>query len=147
MPTIKFKKLHPRAVLPEYQTLSAAGGDLRAVKDIDIPPGQRRLINLGFAVSFPQGYEIQIRPRSGLALKYGVTVLNSPGTVDCDYRGEMKVLLINHGSEMFYVIKGDRVAQMVVNSIWDGQNIIFEEVEELPESDRGSGGFGSTGRI
>jgi len=146
MLTIRFKKLHPDAVLPEYKTRTAAGGDLRSIEDVDIPSGQWKLIRLGFAVSFLEGYEIQIRPRSGLALNHGVTVLNSPGTVDCDYRGEMKVLLINHGPEVFYVSKGDRIAQMVVNTIWDKQNVSFEEVAELDTTGREAGGFGSTGR-
>ena len=144
---VQFKRLHGDAVVPEYKTPGSAGGDLRSVEDTDIPPGEWRLIGLGFAVSFPQGYEIQIRPRSGLALKYGVTVLNSPGTVDCDYRGEMKVLLINHGSETFHVSKGDRIAQMVVNRIYDRMNVFFKEVEELDMTDRGTGGYGSTGRM
>lgn len=144
---IEFKRLHPAASLPEYKTPGAAGGDLRAVEDIDISPGQWELVRLGFAVSFPQGYEIQIRPRSGLALKHGVTVLNSPGTVDCDYRGEMMVMLINHGPDVFHVSQGDRVAQMVVKRVYDRMNVFFKEVDELQESDRGAGGFGSTGRI
>ena len=146
MITIKFKKLHPEAVLPEYKTLSAAGGDLRSVEDLVIPSKEWQLVRLGFAVSFPQGYEIQVRPRSGLALNHGITILNSPGTVDCDYRGEMKVNLINHGPNAFFISKGDRIAQMVVNSIRDKMNVTFEEVEELDKTARGEGGFGSTGR-
>ncbi len=146
MVTIYFKRLHPDAVLPDYKTQVSAGGDLRAINNIDIPPGEWRLLPLGFGVSFAQGYEIQIRPRSGLALNHGVTVLNSPGTIDCDYRGEVKVILINHGSKVFYVSKGDRIAQMVVSTIWDNMNINFEEVEDLNKTTRGAGGFGSTGR-
>ena len=143
MHTVKIQKLHPDAVIPGYQTLGSAGADLVSVHDIDIHPGKVGVVSLGFSVSFPPGYEIQVRPRSGLAANYAVTVVNTPGTVDSDYRGPMKVLLINHGDKVFRVSKGDRVAQMVLNEICRAH---FEEIEMLDVTDRGTGGFGSTGR-
>ncbi len=143
MHTVKIQKLHPDAVIPEYQTLGSAGADLVSVQDVDIQPGKVRAINVGFSVAFPPGYEIQIRPRSGLAAHYAVTVVNTPGTVDSDYRGPMKVLLINHGDKVFRVNKGDRIAQMVLNEVCRAH---FEELEMLDETERGTGGFGSTGR-
>ena len=142
MQTIKILKLHPDAVIPEYKTLGSAGADLVSVQDIDIQPRKVGIVDLGFSVSFPPGYEIQIRPRSGLAAAFAVTVVNTPGTIDSDYRGPMKVLLINHGDEVFEVRKGDRVAQMVLNEIHQAR---FQELEELDTTERGQGGFGSTG--
>ena len=142
-PTIKIQKLHPDAVVPEYKTLGSSGADLVAVHDLDIPSGKVGVVDLGFSVSFPFGYEIQIRPRSGLAAKFAVTVVNTPGTVDSDYRGPMKVLLINHGNKVFRVCKGDRVAQMVFNEV---RRAHFKEIKMLDETERGEGGFGSTGR-
>ena len=141
--TVKIKKLHPDAILPRYQTLGSAGADLVSVQNLDIQPGKVGVVDLGFSVSFPPNYEIQIRPRSGLAAKHAVTVVNAPGTVDSDYRGPMKVPLINHGSKVFKVCKGDRVAQMVLNEISHGD---FVEVGDLDVTERGEGGFGSTGR-
>jgi len=130
--------------LPSRYSPLAAGFDLCAnVSDtVVINPMERVLVPTGIQIALPVGYEAQIRPRSGLALKHGVTVLNTPGTVDADYRGELKVLLVNLGSEAFCVNRGDRIAQMVVGTV---EMIRFDEVNELPESERGSGGYGSTG--
>lgn len=139
---ILFKKLHPDAVVPEYKTPGAAGADLYSVEDIDVPAGQIRAVKLGFSVAIPQGYEIQVRPRSGLALNHMVTVLNSPGTIDSDYRGEVKVLLANLSQSTFRVSQGDRVAQAVVCAVPSAEYVV---VPELDETSRGSGGFGSTG--
>lgn len=143
MPTIKIQKLHPNAVVPEYKTLGSSGADLVSVHDLDIQPGKVGIVSLGFSVSFPPGYEIQVRPRSGLAAKHAITVLNAPGTVDSDYRGPMTVLLINHGNQVFHVYKGDRIAQMIFAEVCHAH---FEEFEVLDETERGEGGFGSTGR-
>ena len=128
--------------LPAYATAGAAGMDVVAAEDCTVPPGARHAVATGFALAIPQGYEIQVRPRSGLALKHGITVPNTPGTVDSDYRGELKVILINHGSEDFAVARGDRIAQLVLAPVTQA---VWSEVEELDETDRGSGGFGSTG--
>jgi len=130
--------------LPKYMSLQAAGMDLTAnVKDtLVIPPGKYKIIPTGIMIALSSGYEAQVRPRSGLALKHGITVLNSPGTIDADYRGEISVLLINFGEEPFAVKRGDRICQLVINKIEQPEII---EVEELPASDRGKGGFGSTG--
>lgn len=133
--------------LPEYQTPQAAGMDLMAAlaKDetIFLPMGERALVPTGLAMQIPPGYEGQIRPRSGLALNYGVTVLNSPGTIDADYRGEVKVLLVNLGLDTFTIERGTRIAQLVINQVARGS---FEVVTALEDSVRGNGGFGSTGR-
>ena len=130
--------------LPKYQTDGSAGIDLPAAIEgsASIDPGARLLIPTGFAFSIPRNYEGQIRSRSGLALKYGVTVLNSPGTIDPDYRGEVSVLLINQGSKTFFFERGDRIAQMVFTKI---EQVKFQEVKALDKSDRGLGGYGSTG--
>lgn len=132
------------AKLPCYQTAGAAGADICAFveEDILIKSGERKMIPTGLSFSIPVGYEIQVRPRSGLAAKNGVTVLNTPGTVDSDYRGEVKVILFNSGSEDFIVHNGDRIAQIVVAPVTIGN---FVEVDSLDETERGSGGFGSTG--
>jgi len=140
---IRIKKLYPDVEIPKYQTSGAVGFDLRAVESISIPSGEARLIGTGLAVELPSGYELQIRPRSGLALKHSITVLNSPGTVDSDYRGEIKVILINHGKSDFQISKGDRIAQAVVNRV---EIVDIVEVEKLSETQRGDKGFGSTGR-
>ena len=131
--------------LPAYQTPEAAGLDLyAAVKEpVILMPGDRSLIPTGIALALPVGLEAQLRPRSGLALKYGLTLLNSPGTVDSDYRGEIMVLLINHGSKPVTISRGERIAQCVLNAII---RVAIEEVEELPSTRRGSGGFGHTGQ-
>jgi len=130
--------------LPAYATDHAAGLDLLAAvsERLEIAPGQRQLVPTGISIALPAGYEAQIRPRSGLALKHGVTLLNSPGTIDADYRGEIGVILINHGTATFTVARGDRIAQLVVAPV---SRLAWQEVAELPASTRGIGGFGSTG--
>ncbi len=139
-----FTKLTEGASLPEYKTEGSAGADLKAFLDetIILKPLERRLIPTGLAVELPQGFELQVRPRSGLALKYGVTVLNTPGTVDSDYRGELSVLLVNFGSEDFKIQNGDRIAQAVISSVVQAD---FIEKNELSKTLRGAGGYGSTG--
>lgn len=129
--------------LPEYATPASAGVDLRASEGRVIQPGERALIPTGLRVALPEGYEAQIRPRSGLALKHGITLPNSPGTIDADYRGEIGVILMNLGSEPFIVEPGDRIAQMVVAPV---TRVVWEEAGELDATPRGEGGFGSTGR-
>lgn len=133
------------AVVPEYKTAGAAGADICALlsEPVIIKKGERAMIPTGLFFAIPHGYEIQVRPRSGLAAKNGVTVLNTPGTIDSDYRGEVKVILINLGSEDFEVKNGDRIAQIVVSPV---TICSFERVSELDETERGSGGFGSTGK-
>ena len=144
--TINIKRLpHSEGIpLPKYQTDGSAGIDLPAAIEgsASIYPGARLLIPTGFAFSIPRTYEGQVRPRSGLALKYGVTVLNSPGTIDSDYRGEVSVLLINQGSETFFLERGDRIAQIVFTKV---EQVNFQEVKALDKSGRGLGGYGSTG--
>ena len=131
--------------LPAYESEGSAGADLRAAVTgpLTIPPGGTAMVPTGLKVALPQGYEMQVRPRSGLAAKHAVTVLNSPGTVDADYRGEVKVILINHGQEPFVIERGDRIAQAVVAPVTPAE---YAEAETLPDSVRGEGGFGSTGR-
>ena len=128
--------------LPAYATERSAGADLLAADTATLEPGERRLIPTGLRIALPEGCEAQIRPRSGLALRHGVTVLNSPGTIDADYRGEIGVLLINHGAERFTVERGMRIAQLVVARV---ERIAFAVADALPPSGRGAGGFGSTG--
>jgi dUTP pyrophosphatase len=132
--------------LPAYETAGSAGMDIRAAVPADKPlvikPGKRALVPTGFVFEIPPGYEVQVRPRSGLALKNGVTCLNTPGTVDSDYRGEVQVLLINHGQAPFVIKRGDRIAQMVVAPV---TQIAWNVVEQLDQTERGSGGYGSTG--
>lgn len=128
--------------LPAYETAGAAGMDLRAAEAATLKPGGRALIPTGFAIALPGGYEAQVRPRSGLAVKHGVTVLNAPGTIDCDYRGEIKVPLINLGDADFVIQRGDRIAQMVIAPVTRAQ---WLPVESLDDTVRGSGGFGSSG--
>jgi dUTP pyrophosphatase len=139
---IQIKKLNQKAVIPQYQTTHSAGFDLISIQDLTIKPNQRVLIDTGLAMAIEDGFELQIRPRSGLAYKNGITVLNSPGTIDSDYRGEIKVLLINHSNEEFEIKCGDRIAQAVVQKVYQAN---FETVEELDQTVRGTGGFGSTG--
>ena len=129
--------------LPAYATPHAAGMDVVAAEDFVLQPGQRHAVATGFRVAIPQGYEIQVRPRSGLALKHGISVPNAPGTVDADYRGELKVILINHGDQPFPVRRGERIAQLVPAAVTQAA---WDEVEELDDTARGEGGFGSTGR-
>jgi dUTP pyrophosphatase len=130
--------------LPSYETADAAGMDLRAAidTDVEIAPGAWHLIPTGLAIALPPGHEAQIRPRSGLALRNGISLVNSPGTIDADYRGEVGVIVINHGGEAFTVTRGMRIAQMVVAPVTQA---VWDEVSELPETERGAGGFGSTG--
>ncbi len=148
MLTVEMKQLENFAGLdmPAYETELAAGVDLRAALAEDAPltlkPGERALIPTGLAMALPAGYEAQIRPRSGLAYKHGLSVVNSPGTIDADYRGELKILLINHGQEDFIVKRGERVAQMVIAPVIQ---VNFEVTDELTETARGVGGYGSTG--
>jgi dUTP pyrophosphatase len=131
--------------LPQYQTELSAGMDIPAYieSSVTLQPGDRTLIPTGLFLEIPPGYEIQIRPRSGLALKHGITVLNSPGTVDADYRGEIKVLLINHGQEPFVISKGDRIAQMILAK---HEVISWEATSQLNTTERGDGGYGSSGK-
>ena len=140
---LKIKKLNDEAIIPKYQSELAAGFDLHSIEDYVLKKGERKLIKTGLAFEIEEGYEIQIRPRSGLAFKHGITVLNSPGTIDADYRGEIMVLLINLGEEDFEIKKGERIAQAVVAPVVQAK---FEEVEKLSETKRGVGGFGSTGK-
>jgi dUTP pyrophosphatase len=139
---LKIKKLKNEAIIPSYQTKEAAGFDLHSIEDVILNPGERKLIGTGLAFEIDYGFEVQIRPRSGLAYKKGISVLNSPGTIDSDYRGEIKILLINHSNEKFKIKKGDRIAQAVVAPVIQAEIV---EVEELSETKRGKGGFGSTG--
>jgi dUTP pyrophosphatase len=128
--------------LPAYATPGAAGMDIVSAEQLILRPGARHAVATGFAVSIPPGYEIQVRPRSGLALKHGITVPNTPGTVDSDYRGEVKVILINHSDDNFPIQRGDRIAQLVLSPVTLAR---WDEVEDLDETARGAGGFGSTG--
>ena len=129
--------------LPSYATAGAAGLDVVAAEELTLEPGERRAVATGFAIAIPEGHEVQVRPRSGLALKHGVTCLNTPGTIDHDYRGEVKVILANLGSEPFAVRRGERIAQLVPAPVLKAA---FREVEALGETERGTGGFGSTGQ-
>ncbi len=133
--------------LPAYETALSAGMDVRAAvpegEPLTLQPGARALVPTGLTIALPAGYEAQIRPRSGLALKHGITCLNTPGTIDADYRGEVKVLLINLGQEKFEIKRGERIAQIVIAPVTQGA---WEIVESLPETARGAGGFGSTGK-
>ena len=143
---IKLQKLenYSGLELPSYATISSAGMDLLSAnsEDVSINPGKRALIKTGIAIALPEGFEAQIRPRSGLALKNGITVLNSPGTIDADYRGEIGVILINHGEEVFTVTRGMRIAQMVIAK---HEVANFQIVDDLENTSRGTSGFGSTG--
>ena len=129
--------------LPRYASADAAGLDVTAAEELSLQPGQRHAVATGFAIEIPRGYEVQVRPRSGLAFKNGITCLNTPGTIDSDYRGEVKVILVNLGQEPFEIRRGERIAQLVPAPVLRAD---FIEVGELGESKRGSGGFGSTGR-
>ena len=144
MTKIQIKKLSSTVSIPKYETLGSSGMDIAAhiENNIIINPGEKALISTGFSMAIPRGYEVQIRPRSGLAAKRNITVLNTPGTIDADYRGEIKVILINLGNEKFIIEKGLRIAQMVVCPIIQAK---LEEVSELDDTVRGKGAFGSTG--
>lgn len=141
---VKLKRLpHGEGLdLPRYATNGAAGMDVLAAEDVTLAPGARHAVATGLAVAIPPGYEIQVRPRSGLALKHGIAVPNTPGTIDSDYRGELKVILINHGAEPFAIHRGDRIAQLVLAPVTLAE---WQEVAELEDTARGAGGFGSTG--
>lgn len=140
--TLKFKRIHPDAVLPAYAHPSDAGMDVRSVEELAIAPGKRALVRTGLVMMLPPLYEAQVRPRSGLALKSGITVLNTPGTIDSGYRGEVGVVLINLGQEEFKVAKGDKIAQLVIAPVTQPEIV---EASDVDETDRGEGGFGSTG--
>ena len=144
MTKIQIKKLFDEVLTPKYETPGSSGMDIAAhiEKNITINPGEKTLVSTGFSIAIPRGYEVQIRPRSGLAAKKNITVLNTPGTIDADYRGEIKVILINLGKEKFVIENGERIAQMVVCPVVRAD---LEVVKELPETERGLGGFGSTG--
>ncbi len=143
--TIRLKRLpHGEGLpLPAYATAHAAGLDVVAAESMTLAPGARHAVATGFAIAIPVGYEVQVRPRSGLALKHGITCLNSPGTIDADYRGEVKVILANLGADPFEVVRGERIAQLVPAAV---QRADFAAVADLDETARGAGGFGSTGR-
>ena len=145
MVKVLIKKLNPSVKLPRYKTNGASGMDLMAFieKPISLEPGKSCLVPTGLSVAFPEEYEIQIRPRSGLAAKNNISVLNTPGTIDSDYRGELKIILFNHSSKNFMINNNDRVAQMILAPIIKME---LEEINEHPESIRGKGGFGSTGK-
>jgi len=145
MVKVLVKKLNSKAQLPKYKTSGSSGMDLMALIEnpIKIKPQESALIATGISIAIPEGTEVQIRPRSGLAAKFSISVLNTPGTIDSDYRGEIKIILFNHGKEEFTINNNDRVAQMVLMPILKTE---FEEVEDLPETLRGSEGFGSTGK-
>lgn len=142
MTIVNFKKLTSTASVPEYKSLEAAGMDLKSDDDCEIEPGEFKLIKTGISIELPVGFEGQVRPRSGLAAKHGVTVLNTPGTIDSDYRGDVGVVLINHGKLPFAIKRGDRIAQLVIAQV---SRAIMNEAVSLSTSDRGDAGFGSTG--
>jgi dUTP pyrophosphatase len=147
-PLVKIKRLEngKDLALPSYETELAAGADVRAAIPADEPltlkPGERFMVPTGIAMALPPGWEAQMRPRSGLAAKHGIACVNAPGTIDADYRGELKVILINHGADDFVINRGDRIGQMVIAPVWQA---IYEEADELDDTARGAGGFGSTG--
>ena len=140
---VAFKRIHPDAALPAYAHDGDAGMDVRSVEDLTIPAGRRALVHTGLVMVLPPDAEAQVRPRSGLALKHGVTVLNTPGTIDAGYRGEVGVILANFGEADFTVRRGDKIAQIVVAPVTRAE---IAEVEEVDATDRGAGGFGSTGK-
>lgn len=143
-PKLLIKRLHPDAVIPDYRTEGSAGMDLALCgEDVTVRPGQRALLPTGISVAIPSGYEGQVRPRSGLALKHGITLPNSPGTIDSDYRGEVKVIVANIGPGPVTFRHGDRIAQLVIAPV---TRVGIEETSRLPDTSRGEGGFGSTGR-
>lgn len=141
---IKYKKLHPDAVTPQYATEQSAGMDLHAVLDepVTLRSLERKVVMTDLSIALPRGFEAQVRPRSGLAAKHGITVLNAPGTIDADYRGNIGVILVNLSTEPFTINNGDRIAQLVVSKY---ERVEWVEVDDLDETSRGSGGFGSTG--
>ena len=140
--TLKFKRIHKDATIPAYAHSSDAGMNVRSVEETVVPARGRALVRTGLVMMLPPGYEAQVRPRSGLALKRGVTVLNTPGTIDSGYRGEVGVILFNSSDEDFAVAKGDKIAQLVIAPVTQP---VVEETDEIDDTDRGAGGFGSTG--
>ena len=136
-------KVEDESLMPSYETLGSAGADLKANEEGVLMPGQRKLIKTGISIELPAGYEAQVRPRSGLALKHGISMVNTPGTIDSDYRGEIGVILINHGDTPFEYKKGDRIAQLVIARYSRAE---FQICDELSKTERGSGGFGHTGK-
>jgi dUTP pyrophosphatase len=145
--TLKIARIDPRVQLPQYESAGAAGMDLRAFleADLSIPPLGRARVPTGLRIEIPEGFEGQVRPRSGLAIKLGVTVLNSPGTIDSDYRGDVDIILVNLGAEVFVVKNGDRIAQLVIAPVLTAPETVIVETGELSVTARGGGGFGSTG--
>lgn len=141
-PVVRVKKLSDAAVVPQLATLDSAGFDLTSIEDVVLGPGSRVVVDTGIALEIPKGYEGQVRPRSGLAGRYGLTVLNAPGTIDADYRGPIKVILHNTGP-LYEVKTGDRIAQLIIQRV---PKVKFEAADDLSETERGDGGFGSTGR-
>jgi len=139
---VKTLKLHEDAMIPEYKTLGASGVDLRTVKTIVIEPKDTVIVGTGLAFEIPEGYEMQIRPRSGLSAKTKLRIANSPGTIDSDYRGEVGIIIDNTGIEPITILAGERIAQAVIQKV---EQVIFEEVDQLSDTKRGKGGFGSTG--
>jgi dUTP pyrophosphatase len=148
LPLITIKRLHPERdhdlPLPQYMTSQAAGMDLRAAVDLErkIEPGDITLVPTGLAIAIPEGFEAQIRPRSGLAIRHGISIINSPGTIDADYRGEIQIAIINLGKKPFIISRGHRIAQMTIQRVYQARITV---AEELPPTDRGAGGFGHTG--
>ena len=140
--TVSFKRISPDASLPSYARPGDAGMDLKSAEDAVVEPGARLLVHTGLAMALPEGYEAQVRPRSGLALKHGITVLNTPGTIDEGYRGEVGVILFNTGDTAFKIAKGDRIAQLVIAPVTRARIV---ETDDLGSTERGAGGFGSTG--
>jgi dUTP pyrophosphatase len=145
--TLKIARIDPRVQLPQYESAGAAGMDLRAflAADVSIPPLGRARVPTGLRIEIPEGFEGQVRPRSGLAIKFGVTVLNSPGTIDSDYRGDVDIILANLGAEAFVVKNGDRIAQLIIAPVLTASDVVVAETGELSVTARGGGGFGSTG--
>ncbi|MEK6891226.1 MAG: dUTP diphosphatase [Nanoarchaeota archaeon] len=140
---LKVKKLNELAIIPTYARVGDAGMDLCAIEDYSLKPGERRVFKTGLGMEIPNGYELQLRPRSGLASKHGISIVNSPGTIDSGYRGDIGIILINHGLDVFEVKHGDRIAQAVLNKFETAE---FIEVDSLSESERGAGGFGHSGK-
>lgn len=142
MVTIKWQKIHPAAVIPRVQKTGDAGADISSCENIEIAPRERKIVRTGLKVEIPPGYEMQVRPRSGLSAKTSLIIPNSPGTIDSGYRGEVGVIMWNTGENPYYIKTGDRIAQVVVQKIPD---VVHEEVTEITDTERGTGGFGSTG--
>ena len=139
---VKIKKIKDNAIMPKYAHEGDAGVDLYSSEDYLLNPGKRILVSTGIKIAIPPGYEAQVRPKSGLALNHGISIVNTPGTIDCEYRGEVGVIAINLGKEDFKIEKGKKIAQMIFNKVEEAE---FEEVDELEDTKRGEGGFGSTG--